>query len=690
MDEAGLKRLGVIRGDTVSLGAVSLVVSDIVLSEPTSLFGGFQFLPKVFISKASFAKANIDPQLLRVEYSFAVTVPELTAVDIEKIRKLEELFSTIDVDIAGQDQRGLQFGLATVSDFLVIAVLVTAVLAAVNVYASVLYLVTIERKSLAVLLALGLTKRKLVSVLGMALGYVVLISSFIGISFGITMFSKILTFVLNKYLTDLPTPDLLFYSTVTSALIILITVMSFVPAIINSLSLNPKQILIGDGSSLTKRNSIRSLFFITISTLTPLIALATFLLKSITQGLIVIGAIALTYIMIATLYAFILQRIYMVRTRVSFFTRSIISQKYADGLFGIVSFTSLFVALTALCTLTLLQVSLERFLIDDLSKAVPSTYVLDIQPSQKDQLVTNFPELELFSNIRARIIAIDDVMIQEEIEANNSEVSGELGREFNLTARPDLLSSESITKGTWSNGASGEISVDEEFAKQANISIGSKIIFFIQGFEVTGTVTSLRSTDSRSGLPFFYFVLSEADIGKFPAVYFGYAYYTPERQAELGRFLATKMPNVSLLETQAIGPLLLRIVSTLLLLVLIVTIPPLSIATLLISMLVVSSYATRRREGARFRAIGLSQQKSFWQYLLETVSVTMIASILAYGLGVIATAFISTYFLKLQTVVLFDIKLITGLGLIIIFIVGIALYLYKTDKMPLRELLSYE
>ncbi len=690
LDEAGLARLGVERGDRVSFGAVSLVVSEVVLAEPTSLFGGFQFLPKAFMSQGSFAQAAIDPQLLRAEYVYAAAVPGLTSTDIESLRELEETNPAVDVDIAGLDQRGLQFGLATVSDFLVIAVLITAVLAAVNVYASVLYLVTIERKSLAVLLALGLTKSKLVYVLGAALGYVVLFASLIGIGLGTLLFGWIQAFVSAEFLIELPTPDLLFYSSITAVLIVVIALMSFVPAVRKSLSLNPKQILIGGGSSLAKRSSIRSLIFITVSTLTPLIALAAFLLKSITEGLLVIGAIALAYVAIAALYTFVFSRIYALRARANFFLRSIISQKHADGLFGVVSFTSLFVALTALCSLALLQVSLERFLVNDLSETVPSTYVLDIQPSQKDQVVTAFPELELFSNIRARIVAIDGVMIQAEIEAGNTDISGELGREFNLTARRDLLSSESITKGEWSNGAPGEISVDEDFAKQANISLGSTVVFFIQGFEVSGTVTSLRSTDSRSGLPFFYFVLSPEDIGQFPDVYFGYAYYEPERQAELGRFLAATMPNVSLIETQSLGPLLLQIVGTLLVLVLVVTIPPLFIATLLIAMLVVSSYATRRREGARFRALGLSRRESFWQYLLETVSVTLVAAILAYGFGVLATALISANFLELESVVLFDGELIAGLGLIIFFIMGIALYLYKTDTMPLRELLSYE
>ena len=690
MDEAGLKRLNVAVGDTVSFGEVTLKVAGEIIAEPTSLFGGFQFFPKAFMSWGSFSSAAIDPQFLRAEYKYATVVPSVSTADIEVLRALEDTYQEIDVDIAGLDQRGLQFGLSSVSDFLTIAVLITAILAAVNVYTSVLYLVTIERKSLAVLLALGLTKAKLVYMLGAALAYVVVLANILGIGFGTLLFGRIQSFVSSSYVIQLPLPDVFLYITITGALITLIAVMSFIPAILRSLSLNPKQILIDGNSAMTDKRSLRSLIFLTLSTLAPLIALAAFLLKSFVQGLAVVGVIALIYIVVATLYRLVLSYLYTLRGRMSFFLRSIISQKYTDGLFGVVSFTSLFVALTALCTLTLVQVSLERFLVDDLGTTIPSTYVLDVQPSQKDVVLESFPELELFSNIGARIISIDGLMIQEEIQAGNTDVSRELGREFNLTARTELTANEAITKGVWSNGASGEISVDDEFAKEANISIGSTVTFLIQGFEVSGTVTSLRSTDSRSGSPFFYFVLSPEDIGQFPGVYFGYAYYEDEKQTELGRFLAKTMPNVSMIETETIGLLLLQIVSTLLVLVLVVTIPPLFIATLLIAMLVVSSYATRRREGARLRALGLSQKESFWQYLVETMSVTLVATICAYGFGVLATALISTYFLKLESVVLFDGQLILGLGLVLFFIIAMAVYLYKTDGMPLRELLSYE
>jgi putative ABC transport system permease protein len=690
LDQSGMERLEVQVGDTVSFGESKLRVSGIVISKPTSLFGGFVFLPTAFMSAGSFESAAVDPQLLRVEYNYAAKVPNLTTEAIEALRAYEDINTDIDVDIAGQDQRGLQFGLSTVSDFLTVAVLITAVLAAVNVYASILYLVTIERKSLAIMLALGLTKRRLILVLGAALGYVVALASALGLILALVIFKNLQTYIFDSYLVDLPTPDILFYCLTSVAVVVVIAFMSFLPAVRKSLELNPKQILIGGEPETAKSKPYATVIFITVSTLLPLVVLAAFLLKSFLQGLLVIGIIATVYVLVALLYAFILKRVYLARGRMSFILRSIVSQKYVEGLFGVVSFASLFVALTALSTLALLQVSLERFLVNDLSGTVPSTYVLDVQPSQKDSLITNFPELQLFSNVGSRIISIDGLRIQDELEAGNPAVSRELGREFSLTARNELLDSEEVVAGVWSSGAKGEISVDEDFAKQANISLGSNITFLIQGFEVSGTVTSLRSTDSRSGLPFFYFVMSPEDIGMFPSVYFGFSYYEENKQDELGVFLAQNMPNVSVIETQTIGPLILKIVGTLMVLVLIVTLPPLFIATLLIAMLVVSSYATRRREGARFRAIGLSRRQVFWQYLFETISITLVASVFAYLLGMAAAAAISSAFLELDSVVLFDGELLLGLSLVVLFITSIALYLYKSDTVALRELLSYE
>ena len=691
LDAAGAKKLNVAVGDTIIFGAATYTLKAIMLQEPTALFGGFRFLPSAIMSDAGFARSMVDTTLLRAEYVYAYTVADLNATDKEHIRTtIEALDPAIDVDIAGEDRRGLQFGLETVGDFLTVAVLITAVLAAVNVYASIVYLITVERKSLAILRAIGLPKRSLTVLLGLAFGYVVVAAGLLGSGLGSLLFVQVVRYIEEAYLIALPAAGFGIYAGLTIGIVVTIALASFLPAVHQSLARTPKEVLIGGEDVQANKSVYKNFLQTALLAFVPLTVLAAFLLQDLWQGILVMGAIACTYATVAVIFTALLQMIYRRRSWFGFFIRSIISQKKADGVFGIISFTSLFVALLALSTLILTQGSLKNFLVADLAKTIPSTYVLDVQPSQKEELIVAYPELVLFSNIGARIIAIDELQIQAELAKPESSVDRELGREFNLTARRELLESEEIVEGAWGNGSSGEISVDREFAKQANIKLGSKVEFSIQGFPVSGVVTSLRETDSRSGLPFFYFVLSPEDIGQFSGVSFGYAFYDEAKQAELGRYLATTMPNVSMVETQNIGPLLVRLIDTLLLMIVVVTIPPLLIATLLIATLIISSYDSRRREGGRLRALGATKRLIFWQYIVETTTLALSAALLAYTLSIVSTYTVGVYFLGLTSTIWYTNELLIGFALIITLVATLAWYLFTTDRMPLRALLSYE
>lgn len=692
LDTAGAEKLAVSVGDTVVFGQESFIVDGIITSDPTSLFAGFQFFPQAIISQNGFVDTGVDPQLLRSEYIYAGIFPELSEDMIDRISEIEESFALdIDVDIAGRDQqRGLQFGLSTVSNFLIIAVLITAILAAVNVYASTLYFVKAEKRNLAVLLALGLKKNTLIKILGSALGYIVLFASVSGILIGNGLFKLLGSYIATNYSLVLPTPNIVLYGTLSLSLIVIITIASFIPAIWKTLSLNPKQILIGGEEDKKPKTKISSSIFISLFTFVPLMVFASFLLENLVQGVVSIAAIAVLYIIVGGIFSLILLLLYKQRARFSFFLRSIISQKKADGFFGIISFTSLFIAFVAIGSLALIQLSLEKFLTDDIAQTVPSTYVLDIQPSQKDILLQEFPDLTLFENIRARIVSIDDLQIQEELAKPNSTLDRSLGREYNLTSRDTLLSSEIVTKGVWSDGQAGEISVDQDFADEANIDLGSSIIFSIQGFELQGTVTSFRETDSRSGLPFFFFVLSPEDLAAFPAIYFGYSFTDTGSQDDLSQYVATNMPNISVVDTQSISLQVLNVVQTLLVIIFIITLPPLLIATLLIVTLVVSSYESRSREGARLRALGATRMYVLRHYLVETISLTLFSAVASYLLSVIISFLINKFFLEFDSHVFFDLELVIGLGLIVLLVGFVGLYLFKRDTSSLRELISYE
>jgi predicted lysophospholipase L1 biosynthesis ABC-type transport system permease subunit len=184
--------------------------------------------------------------------------------------------------------------------------------------------------------------------------------------------------------------------------------------------------------------------------------------------------------------------------------------------------------------------------------------------------------------------------------------------------------------------------------------------------------------------------MAPEDIAAFPSVHFGYSYYEGEQQAELTRFLATTMPNVSVIQTQAIGPILVELIGTLLALIYIIAVPPLLIATLLIATLVISSYASRRREGARLRALGATKGKVLVQYLGETVVLTLAAAVAAYVLGAGISYAVGTYYIGVENPAWFDSELVFGLSLVVALIAALGVYLFKSDTMPLRQLLAYE
>lgn len=690
LDQAGAEQLRVGVGESVQFGEATYIVSGIVVTEPTSIITGFRFLPRVLMSKEGFDRAMVDPALFRPEYEYAVAVDTMGEAVRESLRALSvDSDGLYQVRVAGDERRGLQSGLGTVRDFLIVAVLITAVLATVNVYASTVYFLRVEQQSFAVILSLGLTSRRLMGVLGLALFYVVFLGNMVGILLAQGLFVFIQSLVEQQSMIALPAPQYGLIFGFTTVFIIGIALTAFAPTIEQLRHLQPKQLLGGAIDSITSARPT-TLFFITAVTLLPFLVASSWLLGSVVQGGGIVLGVIIGYVLIASLFLFLLVTLHRMRAKFPFFIRSIIAHKRADGLFGIISFTSLFVALTAFVALVLIQVSVREYLVTDLSRTVPSTYVLDVQPSQKDLLLATFPDLVLFSNTPARIIAIDEVRVQEELAAKTDKVDRELGREFNITARRELLESDRLTAGTPWTGQSGELSVDEDFALRAGISLGSRVVFSVQGIPLEGVVTSLRQSDSRSGMPFFYFVLSPEDLESFPVIYFGYGYQSGDAQSELSRFLADTMPNVSIIKTQTLTPLLIKITTILFLIIVVVAVPPLLIASLLIVTLIISSYSIRRLESARMRALGATTNRVLVQYLVETSTLTVSAAILGYMCGAVVTYGIVTYMFEFERVVLYSPVLILAFGIILGMVLGVGTYLFKNDKMRLSELLSYD
>lgn len=671
-----------------ALANTTFDILGVVEQDPRQILGGFAFLPKIIMSSEGLARTGINTSLLRAEYN---TYLKTSPLDSETQKKLSNEGAKLgyEVSISGVTRTGFIEGLVTVEQFLILTVLLVCILTSVNIYTGIMYIVRTLRKSFAVLLTLGLSKKELAGVIGFTLLYIVLGALLAGSLLGAATFSYVQTLAATYGGVSLPDISSPLPYVFTALVTLSVTLSAYIPSIRSFSGLSTRELLTQSEDTST-RHTLWTLLGIIITTLTPLVLLAIFLLEDIVLGASATLILASIYGVFAAIFYFGLSLLYKSRDRFRFFFRSIISFKKNDGIFGIVSVTSLYIAITSLSTLILLQSSLIQFLERDLGQTLPGLYVIDIQKSQTAQIQSEYPELTLFPNVGARILEIDGREILGSLARGEEETSGELGREYNLTYRSDMLSTENIVSGKWLSGIPNEVSVEESFAERAGIVLGSRVTLSIQGFTLESTVTSIRTSDRRSGLPFFFFVFNPQDLEKYPATFFGYGYYKEAQKNELITYIGKNFPNVSVIDTEGIAKFVGDVIRILTLIVLVIFIPPVFLAALLIMTLIVTAFKNRKKTSAQLRVLGATNTYTQKLYYAEMLAASTASVVLGYITSILVTYIVSTYYLKLDSIVWITYELlvvILGIGILVIVV---AYTLWKRDGRSIREILSYE
>lgn len=685
-----LERLKIGVGDELLVGTVAYQVVGVIASEPDALLQGFRFAPRLILSEAGLERAEIKLQESRNEYEYRYRLDTNRDETILAQVKAKAIAEGLEVRIAGDGQSGFLRRLETVERFFLITVLIGAVLSAVNIYANALTLVTRLRKSFAIFLVEGASKGSIIALVLGIIGSLTLLATLLGIGGGMFLIAWLYQWL--QTTTEIALPLKLSWPTLSLILLgtLATSLAAAFPAVRDLLTLEPKVLLTGLSTRLSRTSSIKFTLLLSILSFLPLFLLATLLLGRLDRALLVVGGTGIVFVMSTALFGLLIRTIYRLRHKFPFIGRVIIAEKRADGIFGLVAMASLTIALASIFSLALLERSIENFFEAGIGRTLPSAYVIDVQSDQVKQVREIIPSINLFPNVLARILRIDERMIQERLADGASDEDRELRREFNLTYRTELLESETITRGVWQGTKRGEVSVEADFAERARIELGSTLEFFIQGVRVTTTVTSLRQADTTSGLPFFYFVFHPDDLSRFPASFFGYAEVTGPALREAETSLATATPNVSVLDTSAIGETVRGVTQTVLFLVAIITFPPLLLAVLLLFSLIAATYAGRQRDLLRLQVVGATGRFTTLLYLLETVMTVIVAGIIGFGLAFIVIWILTRFVLEGVEPVWLDIRVVEILAALATLLILYAVVLLRLRPRSLRQALIYE
>jgi putative ABC transport system permease protein len=282
-----------------------------------------------------------------------------------------------------------------------------------------------------------------------------------------------------------------------------------------------------------------------------------------------------------------------------------------------------------ICTLFSIQSLLLNRVNLSASGAQPNTVLFDIQPAQREGVVALAKQhrlpvegtvpivnmrLERLNRITAETLEKDSTLPQQKWL---------FSREYRVTFRDTLSTSEKITEGSWRGAVASPaeppyISVEERFAERNNIKVGDTMHFNVQGALLPCIVGSLRAVDWNRIQTNFLVVFPKGVLEAAPQFHVLLT-RTPNKEAS-ARFqqaVVRQFPNVSIIDLGLILSVLDKLLQKVGFVIRFMA--GFSIITglvVLIASVLISKYQ-RIQESVLLRTLGASRKQIFYITALE-------------------------------------------------------------------------
>ncbi len=194
----------------------------------------------------------------------------------------------------------------------------------------------------------------------------------------------------------------------------------------------------------------------------------------------------------------------------------------------------------------------------------PNTVLFDIQSSQKEELrqMTQDFDLPVMQDVPVVTMRLLEVNGKNKNEAWNDSTERVPGwafnREYRVTYRDSLITSETLVKGNWNGQVSNPadsifISLSEGYAENMNVDIGDELLFNVQGALVKTYVGSLRDIDWRRVQTNFLVLFPEGVLERAPQFHVLITRINrTDVSARFQQAVVRQFPNVSIIDLELI------------------------------------------------------------------------------------------------------------------------------------------
>jgi putative ABC transport system permease protein len=565
-----LAALGVPRGGRLRLGGADFTVAAEVRAEPDKLGIGLTLGPRVFMSRAGLERTQLMGFGSMAEHKLLLALPPdappraAARLEAELERALPER-SFVDVQTAEDAQPSLRRGMRRVDSFLGLVALLSLLIGGIGVAQTVRAWLAGRLTSLAICKCLGVRPRELLLLHLLQAAALGLAGSLAGVALGAA------ALLLLPALAGDALPSLTLSPWQPEAMArglllgLLVSLVASVPPLLAILRVPPIAVLRRDATLARAGRPMRVL----VAGLLLAGVYGAALLQSrmeeralaftaglaVTAGLLLLaarGAIALVGRLRRAASGGAVRA-----ARLPLALRhglSALARPDAGTYGGVLA---LGIGVLVVVAMQLVQSRLAEELSGALPRNAPSAFLIDIQRDQWPPLAevlahAGATEVDAVPVVTARLSFVDDRDV-EELARERRGRRWALTREQRLTTMAALPEDNVVIAGElWSRPGVDEVSLEEDFAEDIGASIGSTLVFDVQGVPVTLAVTSLRTVEWRTFGINFFVVVEPGVLDEAPQTTVAAAVLPIGRDQEVQDVLAARFPNVTLLPVREI------------------------------------------------------------------------------------------------------------------------------------------
>src|SRR3954470_5331513 len=647
VDPSLLSALAARVGDTLALGEARFLIGGSVESAPSE--AGFRFAlgPPIYIPAKRLDETRLLGFGARAQYEVYLRLTSGSAQELADRYRVPLRSERVTLHTVADNQRNLTDLLSRLTSYLGLVALTALLLSGIGVASAIVVLVRQRSDSIAVLRCLGATGREVLLIYLLESVLVGVVGSILGAGLG-AMLQRVLPALLASLLpVDVAT------SVSWSALVlgvatgVWVAAMFAIPPLLSIRQIAPLEALRRRYDPVRGRRDIAALLAL-FALAASILGLAVYQVGSWRRGAAFAGGIALV---LGLLWVVAVALTRAIRHRVPagwpYVWRQGLANLHRPSNQTVMLVLAIGFGVFLLGTLFMVQHNLLRQLRLTGGPARPNLVLFDIQADQLPGVEQDLARQHLspgsatpivtmrLQSIKGRSVTqlLSDTSVSDDGRSN----AWAFRREYRSTYRDTVVSSERVVRGKWwtgSTGDSGQISIEQDVARELGVGVGDEIVWDVQGVPIGSRIANVREVDWARFEPNFFVVFAPGTVDQAPRTFVALTRVAsaPDR-GKFQRRLAKRSSTIPIWNLSFLQEALERLVDRVALAIRFMALFSLMVGGLVLVGALASSRFQRIREGALLRSLGATRNQVYRVVLAEYLSLGLLASAVALVLS---------------------------------------------------------